>query len=271
MTGGGVFEKIFMKERVYHKKGVEECGYFPKFKFLFSEILDKDYPRKDFGFSKRVLGTVCIDMDAVEIASSGSNDKTMDCVVGVSDYEESHKKHFRHRLMMVEMKLGCTGFSLKPGDLRGKEKHTETMLMGDMLEDSRVFLFTTKVIGDARRRLSSWKRGSDGDLYRSWNFLTPKEYNDFIRFAEDYPYVPVTEKEDIRKSFENIGNISENIEKIVEVRNYWLTLAFGYRNKGVQEEYDHIIKLVDEEVDAIVNAMEDGDDKDLLKLEFQIS
>ena len=260
-----------MKERVYHKKGVEECGYFLKFKFLFAEILSKDYPGKDFGFSERVLATVCIDLDAVEIASSGSNDKTMDCVVGVSDYDENRKKHSCHRIMMVEMKLGCKSFTPKPGDLRGKEKHTETMLVGNMQEESRVFLFTTKVIGDAKRRLSSWKRGSDGELYRSWNFLTPKEYNDFIRFAEDYPYVPVTEKEDIRKSFENIGNVSENIEKIVEVRNYWLTLAFGYRNKGVEEECNHIKKLVDEEVDAIVNAMEEGDDKELLKLEFQIS
>lgn len=254
-------------ERVYHKKGVEDCGYFPRFSQLFSEILDKDYRGKDFGFSGRVLETICIDMDAVEAASSGSNDKTMDCVVGVSDYEESRKKHSRHRMMMVEMKLGCRVFSQKPADLRGKEKHTEDMLAGHMLESARVFLFTGKVIGDAKRRLNSWKKGSDGDLYKNWNFLEPKEYNDFIHFAEDYPYNPVTKREDVIKSFDEPGDI----EKIVKVRDCWLSLAIGYKNRGVCEEYEHIKKLVDEEVRAIVHAMENGEDKELLKLELQIS
>lgn len=259
-----------MKTRVYNTRPVEDCGYYPRFVSLFRAILNKDYPGKEFGFTERVLNTLCVDMDAVEIAATGDNDCTMDCVVGVGNYEEGRKIFSSHRVMMVEMKLGCTSFSLKSGDLQKKELHTMDLLTGNMLESARVFLFTSKVISEAKRRLNSWKRGSEGNRYKNWCFLEPKEYNDFIHFAEDYPYLPVNKRADIVKSFENTGSLSENIDSLVKIRNYWLTLANDFRNRGVQEEHDHIKSVVEEVVSVIVNTLDEGDDKELLKLEFQI-
>lgn len=259
-----------MEERVYHVKGVEDSGFYPRFDYLFSEILEKDYHGKEFGFSDRVLATRCIDMDAVEKDGGGVFDRTMDCVVGVSDYDEAHSKHSRHRLMMVEMKLGCTGFSMKPGYLRDKVNHTLELLSGKLVDSARCFIFPKRVIGDAKRRLSQWKRGSDGELYRDWVFLQPAEYNDFLHFAEDYPYTPVTDRQDIENTFKDDGFFSADIQKIVKVREYWLSLALEYKYRGVVDEYDHIVEIVDEIVSSLVNEMEDGDDKELLKLEFQI-
>jgi len=256
-----------MEERVYHVNSVDDCGFTPRFRVLFSDILEKDYPGRDFGFSQRVLGSVCIDMDAVEKSDGGHFDRTMDCVTGVSDYDDVYSRHSHHRLMMVELKLGCTGFSLKPGYLNDKVNHTALLLSGNMMERCKCFIFPRGVAAVAQRRLNQWKRGKEKVYCSDWVFLEPKDYNEFLRFAEDFPYKPVTRREDVLKSFETVY---ENPEKIVRIRTYWLTLAIEYLNKGVRQEYEHIRYIVNETVASVIDRMEDGDDKELLKLEFQI-
>lgn len=256
-----------MEELVYHAKGVDKCELASRFRVHFSKILKKDYPGRNFGFSQRVLESVCIDMDAVEKCNGGQFDRTMDCVVGVSDYDDVHGRHSGHRLMMVELKLGCIGFSLKPGYLNAKVSHTSLLLSGNMLERHKCFIFPHGVIAEAKRRLNQWKRGKEKLYCCDWVFLKPEDYNDFLHFAEDFPYKPVTRREDVLKSFKDAR---ESPGKIVKVRNYWLTLAIKYRNQGVRQEYEHIRGIVDEIVTTIIGEMADGDDKELLKLEFQM-
>lgn len=64
-------------ERVYNPDLVKAHPIDSKFKKTFAEILRKDYDNDTYGFSRDILGILCIEHDAWEKSLSGDDDKTL--------------------------------------------------------------------------------------------------------------------------------------------------------------------------------------------------
>ena len=84
-----------------------------------NDVSIRDY--KTGGFNDKI---VCIDLDSYEkIEKSGSPDKTMDAVIGISNYQNNRR--VSKRLLMVELRLDYkSSRNLSGTELRRKSSHS---------------------------------------------------------------------------------------------------------------------------------------------------
>lgn len=184
---------------VYCSKAIMECGLDGKYTSCLGCIIDKDSPGKTFSISPRMLDMECIDMDYVEKDKYGDNDKTMDLLVGLSDFDDKNQKVTRLYLLPVELKLNCINFNLKLTDLKNKDSHTRDFHLGSYSMES-VFLFTNSVVGQARSTINRWKHGTGSSTIKNWIVMNPDQFNSFVKFKDDFPYHPQT-------NFKSLANI----------------------------------------------------------------
>lgn len=111
---------------VYYAASLEQCNIDRRYRYSFGYIVGKDSPGKSFGFDNRLLEAECIDSDKVEADRYGSNEKTMDLIMGLADFNDVKQKYTRQYLLPIELKLNCVTFNVKLKCLKEKDKHTRS-------------------------------------------------------------------------------------------------------------------------------------------------
>lgn len=195
---------------VYSETAIADSGKFLQYNDTFGNVVQKDSPGKSFGFAKRILDMECWDMDSIEAAQQGSNEMTMDLVLGLQDFDDVRQVATTEYLLPVELKLNCVAFNLGFGELIGKDEHTRQYDMGVRFGANSVFLFTNTVAGQALNVISRWKRGTYSRKMKGWQVMTPSSFNSYIKFMSDYPYQYQTDVKDIEdkiSSFLAVGDV----------------------------------------------------------------
>ena len=190
-------------ENVYDPSALGGCSNYRGFIDTFENVVHKDSPGQNFCFDARILAMECVDMDEVEKAQSGSNDRTMDLVLGLSDFDDVRQSYSRNYLLPVELKLNCVAFNLKVSELMGKDSHTRSYNLGVGYSATSVFLFTENVIGRATNAFGRWRRGTNAKRTREWKVMTPQVFNSFVKFSADFPYVPQTDMNFVEQQIRN--------------------------------------------------------------------
>lgn len=212
---------------------MEACEEYGQYVDTFGRIVQKDSPGKSFGFSPRILDMRCLDMDKVEVAQPGSNAKTMDLVLGLSDFDDVKQESTSGYLLPVELKLNCEAFNLKFDDFAGKDEHTRRYDLGVRFTANSVFLFTEQVCAQAKSYVARWQRGSNSQKAKGWEVMTPMAFNFYVKFTSDYPYHPQTDMNDVECKISAFlkegdvdgaeryiqGNVKPKMEKYYHVYN----------------------------------------------------
>lgn len=255
-------------KRVYQDITIANIPIDVKYKQRFNNILKKDYHDKQFGFMPRIQQTLCLDMDKIETDNGGNNDNTMDLTLGIAQYDDTKQNFSFHRLLPVELKLDCKSFvRLRKDDLVRKDRHTRDILNGfSITADSHsVFLFTEEVAPSAKSGKSRWEKESNSHSLKYWEMMSPKEYNSYLQFKEDFPYKPITDvdsiKRNITKLFSN-GDIDVLISFIDACKNK----AEVYKRKYYLNECDIIANTLSESISYLMSCNDDVDIEDYLSM-----
>lgn len=252
-------------ERVYNPDLVKAHPIDSKFKKTFAEILRKDYDNDTYGFSRDILGILCIEHDAWEKSLSGDDDKTMDCSTSVAVYDNTNNHYSNHRHLMIELKLRCKSHTLGKDVYLGKIGHSRDLLKGHPVHPASIFVFIESVQRKAKSEIAHWRRGSDGSAFKSVIAMTPQNLNDFIGFENQYPYQPINKGEDIRNGL--IG-VQGDAEKILQMLAHWKQQAIIHLNAYRHIEYVHICATVSSLADLLLDSISDNIDRELIRLEL---
>lgn len=220
-------------ENVYDSSVLGKCNGVQGFIDTLENVVHKDSPGQNFGFDARVLAMECVDMDEVEKAQSSCNDRTMDLVLGLSDFDDVRQVFSRSYLLPVELKLNCVAFNLGVTELMGKDTHTRSYDLGIGYSATSVFLFTENVIGRATNAFGRWRRGTNAKRIKEWEAMTPQVFNSFVKFAADFPYAPQTDMSFVEQQVRNfvvkrdvdgcadyiLGNLKKKMETYYYVYN----------------------------------------------------
>lgn len=217
-------------ENVYFEHIFDDSVEYALYRSTFGEIVKKDSGDKTFGFSDRILGMQSLDIDKIEDSRSTNKNSTMDLAIGIADFDNTNCTFSNECLLFIELKLNSTTFNLKPSYLCSKDKHTRAMDWNDLsLCQTSVFVFPEKVIGKAKSNLRSWQLGSGGASMKNWVFLSPADFNGYIKFEEDYPYNPITD----------FGIIDTKIASFVSKEQFEACANYIYTEVKEKLEYFH--------------------------------
>lgn len=217
-------------ENVYFEHIFDDSVKYALYRSTFGEIVRKDSGDKTFDFSSRILGMQSLDIDKIEDSRGTDKNSTMDLAIGIADFDDTDRTFAKECLLLIELKLNSVTFNLKPSDLCSKDKHTREMDWNNLsLCQTSVFVFPEKVIGKAKSRLSRWRSASDGASMKKWVFLSPADFNEYIKFEEDYPYKPITD----------FGIIDTKIESFVSNEQFEACANYIYTEVKEKLEYFH--------------------------------
>ena len=130
-----------------------------------------------------------------------------------------------------------------------------------------IFLFpSVRIIGKAKNRLGRWKRGSVGSDMKNWILLTPNDFNNYIVFAEDYPYSPKTDF----SSIENTINKFITKDKIEDCACYLYdsirSILEDFKNQYEIEEIKYVVECLRKTMDAIYPKLSQSKEAEFLKI-----
>lgn len=192
-----------------------------KYKVMLADISKRDYPRKDY-FHKDIL---CLDIDTYETDSSGNNDKTVDAVMGVCNYNCNSRQKTNERLRMIELRMGYdSANNLKATELLEKVQHTSRLLLGSRLDAKVCFLFKENVASVARNIFGRWKY--EHAAIQHWEATSPKRFEAGIKTERDFPYTPLHNMAELKNSFASVTSC----EKLCSLIDHW--------EKEMQNEYN---------------------------------
>lgn len=256
-------------DNVYCEDVLSSCRTYENYKCTFQEIVQKDSGDKDFGFDKkRILKMQSFDVDEIErnTGKSGDKDCTMDLVIGIASFDCTERKFSNRRLLPIELKLNCKSFNLEKGKLKEKDKHTREMKWNYVPFFSKsIFLFPSGIIDKAKNELGRWKRGSGGSDVKNWVLLTPNDFNNYIVFAEDYPYSPKTDFSSIENTINEFiteGNIGGCTCYLVESVRSRLEV---FQKRYKIEEIKYVVECLRKTMDAIYPKLPQSDEAEFLK------
>lgn len=243
-------------ENVYFEHIFDDSVKYALYRSTFGEIVKKDSGDKTFGFSTRILGMQSLDIDKIEDSRGADKNSTMDLAIGIADFDNIDCTFSNECLLLIELKLNSVTFNLKRLDLCSKDKHTREMDWNNLsLCQTSVFVFPEKVIGRAKSNLRSWQLGSGGASMKKWVFLSPADFNGYIKFKGDYPYNPIT----------NFGIIDTKIESFVSNEQFEACAKYIYTEVKEKLEYFHN-HYKEQEVRHIVENLQSTSQKLLLNL-----
>lgn len=266
-------------DRVYHEAFVFGSPIPQKYKKRFSCIINKDYPGKKYGFSPRILGKLCIDMDSIEKDNTGNDNNTMDMVTGIAQFDDIRRVFSKDRFLPVELKLGCKSFDeISKTELLRKDKHTRDLLnsFSVSVDPLSIFLFTKNVAPSAKSIKSRWEKETNGSKIKTWEIKSPEEYNAFIRFEKDFPYKTLTDIEGLKFKINNLfsdGDIDGLIDFIENGKRMAEAYRYKYNNynecgaiadalsesiksligKNQGADIDEYLKMLEEEISSLIN------------------
>lgn len=248
-------------DMVYCESIVNGLPIEDKYKQGFSNIVYKDSPGKRFGFTQRILDTRCIDMDMVEVDRGGNSDNTMDLVVGIAQYDNSRQSFSNNRFLPVELKLNCKSFAgITKKELLRKDRHTRDVLNGfsAVVDLHSAFIFTEEVAPSARNSKSRWKQETNSSNIKYWDMLSPQEYNTYIHFAEDYPYIPQTDINSIKNKIATLFS-SNDIDGLIKFIDNNKKIAEGFKRKYNINECRAIANALSDSINLMISKNQDPD------------
>lgn len=257
-------------DNVYCEDVLSSCRTYKNYKCTFEEIVQKDSGDKDFGFDKkRILKMQSFDVDEIErnTGKSGNKNCTMDLVIGIASFDCTERKFSNRRLLPIELKLNCKSFNLKIDDLKNKDEHTREMEWNGVPFSSKsIFLFPSGIIDIANRFVASKQRGSGGSDVKNWVLLTPNDFNNYIVFAEDYPYSPKTDFSSIENTInkfitkDDIEGCTRYLEESVRPRLEVLQKRYKI------EEIKYVVECLRKTMDAIYCKLKQSEEAEFLKI-----
>lgn len=249
-------------DRVYHESYVVDSPIPQKYKHDFASVINKDYPGKHYGFTQRILDTLCIDMDSIETDNKGDNNNTMDMVTGIAQFDDSRRVFNNDRFLPVELKLGCkSSDEINKKELLDKDAHTRDILNSSSLsvDAHSVFLFTKNVAPSAKNIKSRWERETNGSKIKTWEIKSPEEYNTYIQFENDFPYKPLTDIEGLKDRISTLFS-NGNIDGLIAFVEYWLRMAENYRYRNNNyNECSVIAEALSESIKSLVGKNQNAD------------
>lgn len=262
-------------DRVYHESYVVDSPISQKYKHDFASIIKKDYSGKHFGFTKRILDTLCFDMDSIETDNKGENNNTMDVVTGIAQFDDHRRAFSRDRFLPVELKLGCKSFDeISKSELLHKDIHTRDILNSYSVpvDTHSVFLFTKNVAPSAKNIKSRWEKEPNGSTIKTWEIKSPEEYNTYIQFENDFPYKTLTDVESLKFKIYNLFSNGDFDGLIAFVEN-GKRMAEAYRYKhNNYNECGAIADALSESIKSLIGKNQGTDIDEYLKmLEEEIS
>lgn len=244
------------------------CGFKEKFVRSFGEVLSDDYDSRTFSFEKRILEMECLDLDRYDHSENGIQDGSMDCAVSVSSFNLNSRKHSNHRVLLVEFKLDCTSKNtLGESELLKKELHSREILSSFNISADliSVFIFPKNLKSVYKSKVERWKRGSGGSSFKYWEITTPVDFNEFIKFEENYPYMPVNKAEKI--IYELRSALDNGTEPFLKVVEQWYSQASICADRYQLDEFRHIMRVLSENVPRLIERITEKDDREFIESE----
>lgn len=256
-------------DRVYHESYVVDSPISQKYKHDFASVINKDYPGKRYGFTQRILDTLCIDIDSIETDNKGDNNNTMDIVTGIAQFDDSRRVFNNDRFLPVELKLGCKSFDeISKKELLDKDAHTRDILNSSSLsvDAHSVFLFTKNVAPSAKNIKSRWERETNGSKIKTWEIKSPEEYNTYIQFENDFPYKSLTDIDGLKDNINNLFS-DGNIDGLIAFIENWKERAVNFRYKyNNNNECGAIADALTESIQLLIRKNQDADLDDYLMI-----
>lgn len=247
-----------MNNDVYCADALKLCDLDSKYIFGFGTIVQKDSPDRSFGFDNRLLATECIDMDFVEKDHNRYNEnKTMDLIMGLADFDDVKQEYRNMYLLPVELKLNCSSFNLRLSDLRGKDEYTRYFINENLSQQS-VFIFINGVVEQAISYFNRWKLGTGSKYIQNWKIMNPSQFNDFIKFRTDFPYVPQTDFAAISKNiFDFIGRHDiDGCFKYIENDVFNVVWSFKYKRFN-RNEVNYLVNALKTTMDKVCEGLDE--------------
>ena len=101
-------------------------------------------------------------------------------------------------------------------------------------------------------------------MYKNWQCLSPKQFQEYLLLKKNLPYHAVYSKVDLTKSFTKLADI----DSISNELNLWKNKAESYAVRGNRLEYKNILSLLARIFDETMARLNDEEDKMLLTMEW---
>jgi len=250
-------------ELVYNETIVEQAKQVFGYCYKFCHFLDKDYDGNTFGFSDKILETLCIDVDEYEKSQPSSNQSSMDLMTGISSFNPTSQKESNLRLLPVELKLFVgSKKGLEISELKFKNDNTRTRFSGQPIDEHSVFIYTERVVNQVKHIISQYSLGKNSSVYKKWEIMTPKQYNDYIKFRTDFPYIPINDLSTISNEIKQLCDKNE-IEQCIDIVDEWIDKAKDYERKYNVNECNAICSMLLEVIQDILNSMSKDENNDI--------
>ncbi len=198
------------------------------------DISLKDYPHDNY-FRE--------DIDAIDIDkceednAAGSQDKTMDAMVGIADYSGNSKVN--SRLLLVELRMDYDSTkSLRHSKLKGKVVHTRAIVHSALrVDEDNVFVFREDVVEQAKKWM--FNMANQYSEASNWIAVSPKELENLLPPASSIKYQPITNMAQV--ATEICQKIKEkDLDSLMNMIEYWHNVAEDYKRKYQLKEEQHI-------------------------------
>ncbi len=260
---------LSIHNNVYHPAQIEESAIAEHFKMTFHEILCKDYKDKTFGFEQRILDIKCIDLDSYEHSNGGTIDCTMDCAIGIASFDATRRAFSSHKTLLIELKLDCESKQerVTRSDLSQKVLHSRDLLisLNHSLDSTSIFIFPKNLKSLYERRLKTWSNSNGGSICKDWIILNPGDFNSYIGFQNDYPYLPINNEETIKKGI--LDAFGKDVYDFIDRVSEWHGEAMRYKRKYNIDEYNHIMTALSNIVPPVLANVNDTEALEYIKYE----
>lgn len=224
--------KVFDND-VIHSASLEHIN-----KSTLQEVSDRDYPGS-YHFKPDVA---CLDMDTYETeVCGGSKGATVDCVVGINDYDGN--KHTNPRLLFVELRMDYDSFkNLSATKLKEKVENTQNRIGQEILhEKEKFFIFKNSI----KSAIAGWfmRQHNAHAIPASYKSLSVQEFNEAILLSNEVPYVPKVDRKKIADSL-NKSIQSNNEDRILQAFDYWAKRANAYEYQYNKPEAEFIREVI---------------------------
>ncbi|MDE6770389.1 MAG: hypothetical protein K2J78_11765 [Muribaculaceae bacterium] len=206
----------------------------------------------------------CIDMDYVVVDLGGDQSCSMDALISIGNYDGIRRKFSNHRWLMVELKLNSKVAKDDKDDLKKKIDGTLSCIFTGTVDPVKIFVYPDTCVAAKKGKFLTWKRGSNGNLYKNWKCCSTKDFEEFLLLRQNIPYKVINEADDILSTFPDISDI-DGIDRQLK---YWRSEADYYSLKGNRQEYEHILSVLAKYFEKLRETLGDSDDKELLSMEL---
>ena len=198
------------------------------------DISLKDYSRDNY--FRADIDAIDIDKCEEDLAV-GSQDMTMDAMVGIADYSCNTKVNAR--LLLVELRMDYDSTkTLRHSKLNGKVTHSRAIVHSALrVDEDNIFVFREDVVEQAKKWM--FNMANQYSEASHWIAVSPKELENLLPQASSIDYIPITNME------QAVTDICLKIEEtdfdsLMNMIGYWHNVAEDYKLKYQLKEEQHI-------------------------------